>query len=374
MDARRINRSLVTIIFVAVGVLAITGSFVARSRTFRRFLLSKVIQQAEASTGAQVEIGKMNLAWSPMTADFYGIVVHGSETNPQYPLLQADHLRIRLQISALLRRQVSLSDVVIDRPSVNFNVDAKGRSNLPPVRKTQSSSDFKFVIRHVSIQNGIVSYNDQQIPLNVELKDFRMQATFDPRIEGYQGTLSYGYGWVAPEGLNRFEHEAKIDFKATREQLAVHPLVVSTGESRITINATLASFDHPQLDGQYDVAADTGELGHILKDSALPKGQIRLTGAVKYDSVANQTVLQGIEIDGQVSSSDLRFRNQQIEAYLTGIHGSYKLTNGNLKIESLEASLLGGRTTASGQIALCCEPTWRLLNMNRGRLGAVAFR
>ena len=135
MDARRINRSLVTIIFVAVGVLAITGSFVARSRTFRRFLLSRVIQQAEASTGAQVEIGKMNLAWSPMTADFYGIVVHGSETNPQYPLLQADHLRIRLQIRALLRRQVSLSDVVIDRPSVNFNVDAKGRSNLPPVRK-----------------------------------------------------------------------------------------------------------------------------------------------------------------------------------------------------------------------------------------------
>src|SRR6516165_9143923 len=257
MDAHRIRRPVVAIIFVAGTLLAITGFFVACSQTFHRFLLSKVIQRAEASTGAHVEIRNMDLAWIPMTADFYGLVVHGSETNPQYPLLQADHLRIRLQIRALLRRQVSLSDVVIDRPSVNFNVDAKGRSNLPPVRKTQSSSDFKFVIRHVSIQNGIVSYNDQQIPLNVELKDFRMQATFDPRIEGYQGTLSYGYGWVAPEGLNRFEHEVKIDFKATREQLAVHPLVVSTGESRITINATLASFDHPQLDGQYDVAADT---------------------------------------------------------------------------------------------------------------------
>src|SRR6516225_7692403 len=203
MDARRINRSLVTIIFVAVGVLAITGSFVARSRTFRRFLLSKVIQQAEASTGAQVEIGKMNLAWSPMTADFYGIVVHGSETNPQYPLLQADHLRIRLQIRALLRRQVSLSDVVIDRPSVNFNVDAKGRSNLPPVRKTQSSSDFKFVIRHVSIQNGIVSYKDQHFALKFEVKDYQIQATCHPHIDGYQGTLSNCDGWVAYEWLNR---------------------------------------------------------------------------------------------------------------------------------------------------------------------------
>ena len=294
MDARRINRPLVAIIVVAVGVLAMAGSLVAvaRSQTFHRFLLSKVIQQAEASTGARVEIRNINLAWVPMTADVYGLVVHGSETSPQYPLLQADHLHIRLQIRALLRHQVSLSDVVIDCPSVNFSVDPKGRSNLPPVGKSQSPSNFSFVIRHVSIQKGIISYNDQHIPLNVELSDFRLQASFDPHIDGYQGTLSYGYGRVLPDGLNRFEHEAKIDFKATREQLAVHPLVVSTGKSRISVNATLDSFDRPQLDGQYDVAVDTGEVAHILKDSAIPKGQMRLTGGVKYRAVPNQSVLQ----------------------------------------------------------------------------------
>jgi translocation and assembly module TamB len=351
MDAHRIRRPVVAIIFVAGTLLAITGFFVACSQTFHRFLLSKVIQRAEASTGAHVEIRNMDLAWIPMTADFYGLVVHGSETNPQYPLLQADHLRIRLHIGALLRHQLSLSDVVIDRPSVTFRVDAEGRSNLPSVRKSQSSN-LTFVIQHVSIQKGIISYNDQQIPLNVELRDFRMQASFDPHIDGYQGTLSYGYGWVAPEGPNRFEHEAKIDFKATREQLAVHPLVVSSGRSRITVDATLDSFDRPQIDGQYNVAVDTGELAHILKDPGIPRGQVQLTGAVKYSEVPNQSALNCIEIDGQVSSSDLRFRNQQIEARLTGIHGFYKLTNGNLKIESLEASLLGGRTTASGQIAL----------------------
>jgi len=349
MDAHRISRPVVAIIVVALAVLAITGSFLARSQTFHRFLVSKVIEQAEASTGARVEIRNMNLAWIPMTADFYGLVVHGSETNPQYPLLQADHLHLRLQIGALLRHQVSLTDVVIDRPSANVRVDAEGRSNLPPVRKNQSSSNFTFVIRHLSIQKGIISYNDQQIPLNVELSDFRLQASFDPHIEGYQGKLSYGYGRVA---LNRFEHEAKIDFTATRAQLTVHPLVVSTGRSRITLNATLDSFDRPQLDGQYDVAVDTVDLAHALKDSEISRGQIQLTGALKYSEVPNQSVLQGIEIEGQVSSTDLRFRNQQIEACLTGIHGFYKLTNGNLKIESLEASLLGGRTTASGRITL----------------------
>ena len=352
MGARRIVRQPTITISAVLAVLVTTGLFVARSQAFHRFLLSKVILQAEASTGARVEIRKMNIAWRPLTADFYGLAVHGSETNPEYPLLQADHVRIRLQITPLLRHQVSLSGVVIDRPSVNLRVDAEGHSNLPAVKTSHSSNNFTFVIRHVSIQNGVVNYNNQQIPLNAELNDFRMQANFDPLIEGYKGTLSYGYGWVLAEKLNRFEHQAKIDFQATREQLAVHPLVVSTGESRITVNATLASFDHPRLDGQYDVAVDTGELAHVLKNFAIANGQIRLTGAVKYSAVPNRSVLQGIEIDGQAFSGDLRFRNQQIEARLTGIHGSYKLTNGNLKIESLQASLLGGHTTASGQIAL----------------------
>jgi hypothetical protein len=315
-------------ISAVLGVLATIGFFVARSQAFHRFLLSRVILQAEASTGARVEIRKMNIAWRPVTADFYGLVVHGSETNPQRALLQADHLRISLQIMPLLRHQVSLSDVVIDRPSINLRVDAEGHSTLPAVKTSQSSSNLTFVIRHVSVQNGVLNYNNQQIPLNAELNDFRMQANFDPLIEGYKGTLSYGRGWVRAEERNRFEHEANIDFKATREQLVVHPLVVSTGKSRITVNATLASFDHPRLDGQYDVAVDTGELAHILKNFAIPNGQIRLTGAVKYNAVPNRSALQGIEIDGQASSGDLRFRNQQIEARLTGIHGSYKLTNG----------------------------------------------
>src|SRR5215469_12654349 len=233
MGARKIVRQPTIIISAILAVLATIGLFVAHSQAFHRFLLSKVILQAEASTGARVEIRKMNISWRPLTTDFYGLAVHGSESNPQYPLLQADHVRISLQITPLLRHQISLSGVVIDRPSVNLRVDAEGHSNLPAVKTSHSSSNFTFVIRHISIQNGVVNYNNQQIPLNAELNDFRMQANFDPVIQGYKGTLSYGYGWVLAERLKRFEHQAKIDFKATREQLAVHPVVISTGEWRI---------------------------------------------------------------------------------------------------------------------------------------------
>jgi translocation and assembly module TamB len=351
MDVRRLIRQVVAIILAAVTVLAITGFFVARSQAFHRFLLSKLIRQAEARTGANIGIRNMNIAWSSMTVNLSGLVVHGPEAGFPNPLLRVDHLLIRLRIAPLLRHQLILSGVVIDGPSVNLRVDANGHSNLPAVKATPSSN-FTFAVQHLSIQNGMLSYNDQHIPLNAQLSDLRMQANFDPLIDGYQGILSYGRGWVLTEGLNRLEHAAKIDFKVTREQLVVQPLTVSTGKSRITLDATLDSFDHPRLAGRYDLVVDTRELGQILRSSAIPNGQMRFTGDVKYQTVPGQSSIQGIEIDGQAFSSDLRFRNRQIEARLTGVQGSYTLANGKVKIESLEASLLGGHTAASGQIGL----------------------
>jgi len=88
MGARKIVRQPTIIISAILAVLATIGLFVAHSQAFHRFLLSKVILQAEASTGARVEIRKMNIAWRPLTADFYGLAVRGSETNPEYPFFR----------------------------------------------------------------------------------------------------------------------------------------------------------------------------------------------------------------------------------------------------------------------------------------------
>ena len=98
-------RKAIRIVFVAVPaiilLLVIAGILVVRSKKFNRYLLAEIIQNAQESTGARIGIQKMVIRWSPFTADLYGIVVHGRETDTAPPLLVADHLGVSLGLGAL---------------------------------------------------------------------------------------------------------------------------------------------------------------------------------------------------------------------------------------------------------------------------------
>ena len=76
-------------------VVGITAIAVLRSRTFHRYVLSKMVEQASRATGARVEIGDFQFRWSGLRVDFYRIVLHGSEAAARAPLLQVDHLHGR---------------------------------------------------------------------------------------------------------------------------------------------------------------------------------------------------------------------------------------------------------------------------------------
>jgi translocation and assembly module TamB len=339
-------------IAAAMVILVVAATVVGHSQAFNRFLLAKIVQQAEQSTGARVQIQRMNIAWSPFVIDFYGLVAHGSEADSQSPLLSAEHLRVGLTLGGLLKHNVNLREIALDGPRLNVRVDARGNSNLPRSAKAGTASKSNVSIGRVSVQNGALNYNDQKIPLEAELNDFRLQANSDVATGGYRGTLSYDHGWLMAENLNRFGHNARIDFQANRERLDVHPLVLSVGASQITVNATLTQFDHPKVNGSYDGSVEVAELGHILKDPSLPVGQVRLSGILAYRDQAGQSFLEALQLSGKASSRELGFYNEPGQVRLTDIAGSYKIENGNLRIESLKAAVFGGRMSSSGQIAL----------------------
>jgi translocation and assembly module TamB len=353
MRTRKIIWQLLTFFLAAIVLLAATGFFIARSDAFQRFLLSRIIREAQDTTGSRIDIRRMKLSWSPLAADFYGLVMHGPEAGSHSPLLTANRLRVNLKVMALLKHHFDLAEIVIDHPTLNVRIDAHGNSNLPQAKTSQSlSSNFTIAIQHISIQNGTMNYNDQTIPLDAELRDFHMRANFDPLTAGYKGSLAYDHGWVLAENLNRFDHSAQIDFQVTRNRLIAKILLASAGSSRITVNATLTQFDHPQLEGDYDAEVETAELARVLNEPSLPIGDVRFSGVLIYRDTPNRSFLQTLEVSGHASSGNLRFHSGQLETRLTAVRSSYKITNGNLSVESLDANLLGGRADARGQISL----------------------
>jgi len=346
MNTKKTVRIALMVLPALVVFLVISALLFLRTQTFSRFLLARIVQTAEQSTGAHIAVQKLDLRWSPFTADFYGVVVHGRERSDEPPLLQAEHLGVSLGIRALLKKQADLYAITVDRPVVHVRVDPTGNSNLPQAPPSNSPSNETVIVRHASLKDGTVNYNDQQIPLSAELDDFQAGLQFDATANKYRGSLGYRQGRVVTSGLTPVEHNARIEFVADLNGAVLDPIVIATGNTHLTAHLNVANFSNPAIDGKYEAIVVTQEIAQILKNPSLPRGDIGLVGTLSYQSVANQSFLKTVRVSGRLDSQALAVRSNQISASLRSIRGTYQLQNGDLRIQKLDADLFQGHLSA----------------------------
>ena len=76
-----------TITFGALLLFAIVaGVLLLKSGGFHRYLVTKIEQQANEATGARVEVQNFIFHIKTLTADVYGVTIHGTEAPGQKPL------------------------------------------------------------------------------------------------------------------------------------------------------------------------------------------------------------------------------------------------------------------------------------------------
>jgi len=128
------KRAILLTFLIVVGLLAAlagTAYLVAHTEAFNRFALAKVIEKAETATGAPVSIKRMDIHWRKLGVDFYDFAINGTAGATAPPLFRANHLGIGLKIVSVLKRKIDLSDIVLDEPVVDLQIDAHGATNIP---------------------------------------------------------------------------------------------------------------------------------------------------------------------------------------------------------------------------------------------------
>ena len=63
-------------------LVLITGCFIVKGSGFHHYVLAKIVQQAEEATGGKVEIQNFDFHLSNLSANAYGLVIHGTEPDP----------------------------------------------------------------------------------------------------------------------------------------------------------------------------------------------------------------------------------------------------------------------------------------------------
>jgi translocation and assembly module TamB len=131
-------------------------------------------------------------------------------------------------------------------------------------------------------------------------------------------------------------------FSATPQAFTLEQAVLTSGNSRFTLAATVRDYSQPKLHATYEAAVDSGEFRHVLKNPSLPLGLIQLSGVLDSSTEPNRPLLATTKLAGDLSSSALSVLAQKQRVTIRDIAAHYSVAQGNAEITGMRARLLGG--------------------------------
>ncbi len=339
------------ILLVLVG-----GFFLLRSRGFHQYVLSKVIQKANEATGGRVEIRGFDFRLRNLTANVYGLIIHGTEPDKEKPLLKIDHIFIDLKLVSLIHHKVDLIEIIVEHPVVRLISDKNGKSNIPQPdtpkdENKQPINLFDLGINHVLLSNGEVYYNQERNPLEADLHDLRAEVSYQLLRSQYTGAISYRNGRLRIPNRALFAHNLDVNFTATPSELNVSSAVLSVQSSRVQLSAKVTDFGNPRVAGNYQVLIHTQDFRPLLSSSSSAAGDVVLSGSMQYQNVPGQSFLRTAVLHGKLESRELQVVTPQAHLPVRAIRSDYELVNGNVRATGFAADLLGGHLTAEFNLA-----------------------
>src|ERR1700688_1682748 len=329
-------------------IVGVGGYLFLKSNSFNQFALRKIAEATQQATGAPTTIGSLDFSLYTLTAHLYNITVLGTGNPGQPPLLQIDKLTVGLEVQSALHRKVSLSELIVEHPVAYVRVDEAGKSNLPAVPPPQSSSNtgvFDLGVRHAQLIRGEVTYNDKKIPLNADLYNLGSEIHFDRAATRYSGSISYDNGRLQYGDYTALPHSLQARIDATPAEFLIESALLKIGNLVASLRANLSNYANPTLTGDYDLRLDAHDLAW-LAPAYRPSGSVSLVGRIHYRDSANQTVLRGLALGGQIASDGFSASTTIARVSVQKLRGSFQLANGVLQANRIEIDSLGGRINA----------------------------
>lgn len=346
---------------LALIVVAATAFyFVQRSQTFHHWVIGELQTAVQQKSGAHLQIHSYSINWPELSVTVHGVVLRGKGPQDEKPLLTVDDLTAQLKIISLLNRKFALNKLLIDHPVANIQIGANRQSNLPTVPHPSSSSSpspstssfnpFSIAVGRLSIASGDIYYNDREIPLNLQVHDFQAQAVYSATKIEYTGSLSCAGGTVQFKSYTPISSGFQTHFTASRSQIVLSPAILNSDHSRVQLSATIINYSSPEITGSYQAVIDTSDLRNILRQPALPSGEVAMNGSFGYAGSKTGTFLDNLLFTAQLNSPNLAVTASREMKDIQNVSGRIDLQNGNLQIHDLAGRVFNGNLNVDGEM------------------------
>lgn len=336
------------VVFFLIVILA--ASVLLKSNRVRQYAARNIEQAADQSIGGHTQIGSLDLALSPLTVRLKNIVVHGSESEGEPPLLQVDELTVGIELHALLHKNVHLREVIVRHPVVNVRVNAHGRSNLPQAPPSQGhTSVFDLAIGHFSLSQGEIDYNDKKTPMSADVDGLHADIRFDRVSSTYAGAVSYDHGQLAYGPYTPMPHSASVEFAADSSQFSLKSAVIKIASSTLSANGVMTNFSDPSVDGNYDLRLHTQDFAS-MSGGTKPAGSVHTFGTIHYKNSDHQSLVRNFVVDGALESDEVSAISPQAAITVHALGGHYSLQNGIFRASGIKAETFGGQIAADAEV------------------------
>jgi translocation and assembly module TamB len=353
MRRNRVIRWAGAVVAIVIVLVVFAGYIVLEAPQFHQYVLAKIVEQVERTTGGKLEVENWDFHLSPMVVNLYGITFHGTEGPERKPLLIAEKLTVGVSVRGLLRRKVQLTELLVQHPVASFEVNQVGTTNIPtPTEKSSATTTitvWDLAVAHALLSSGEVYYNDQANDFSAELYDLRPEVRFDPAATRYTGSVSYRDGRLQYRKYAPLRHNLDAQFSATPSGASLNSLVFTIGSSRISVQGEIQNYNHPQVNAAYDALVHTEDFA-AMSPRATPAGDLRLAGTFRYANPSNQPPVKAIVLDGTLDGGLLEVAAPAGRMDFRRLKGEYHLAQGNLKAPRIAMDLLNGRLSAEATI------------------------
>jgi translocation and assembly module TamB len=339
-------------VITLVLMVAVGGYLYLQSTGFQRFAIAKIVEQANLASGGRTEIRGLDFTLSTLTANLYDITVHGTEGPDQPPLLHADKLTVRLKIQSVLRRKITVRELLLEHPVVRLEVNRQGTNNLPQAPPSQNGSSTNvsdLAVGHVSLTNGEVNYNDKKTRLEADLYNLGTDIRFEMLARRYEGKISYDNGHLRYAEYSPLGHNLELRFTASPDRFVLDSAVLKVGAFAVTLHGQVADYSNPVADGDYDIRIHTQDFDAMAKTVA-PTGDVVLAGKMHYQRMGDEPLLRAVALDGKIASELVTAAASGRRVELRSLQGQYRLSRGTLQITDFHMDSLGGRISSKAEI------------------------
>lgn len=334
---------------VAVIVLAalLAGVLVVRSGWFHERVRQRIIDEIQHATNARVDFGNFGFDWTHLTATAGPIVLHGREQPDEPPLLTIRSVVLGLRVISALERKVDLASLRIEQPVAHIAFYPDGSNNLPPRPESDWVQNlFDVAIRRYEVDDGLIDYDDRQIPLNLRGENLRAAMSYDPIRRDYTGSLISRHVRAMIAGYAPIELDTSATFLFDKSRIELKQLRIGTRQSRADLAGSLTDPRAPHGILSIKSALSIRDAVELFR---LP---VERTGSANFDGQLTIAFAKPFQfgMNGRLNARGIGYAQDRLKIQNAELRADVRLTPDKLSLTALTMKALGASVAGTAEL------------------------